>query len=112
MKTVSKYITNDDEIGMLGEESPLSLADAYRLKLSSKKLKSGKCQVKFHATIARGKQLYGYVLVDACDTLRQVVNVINERLDMVKTTDTVHHINLYAIGKHNHLSPNFLVFDA
>lgn len=111
METVSNSVHGDYTIGAMGEEASLSLADAYRLKLSPKKLKSGKCQVKFHATVARGRQLYGYVLVDACDTLRQVVGIINERLDKVKQADTVHHINLYAIGKHSH-SPNFLVFDA
>lgn len=84
----------------------------YQLKLSSKKLKSGKCQVKFHATIARTRQLYGYVLVDAEDTLKQVVTYIKERLDQVKSRDTVHHINLYAIGNKHHKDTNFIVFDA
>jgi hypothetical protein len=91
--------------------SPIIIKD-YKLKLSSKKLKSGKCQVKFHATMMREKQLYGYILVDADETLKQVVDTINQRLDMVKYRDTVHHINLYAIGKHFDTGCNFLVFDA
>lgn len=43
----------------------------YRLRLSAKRLKSGKCQVKFYATLLHGKQLYGYLLVDAIHCVKR-----------------------------------------
>ena len=43
----------------------------YKLKLCSKKLASGKFQVKFYVSKGTETQdMYGYVLVDAKDTLK------------------------------------------
>ena len=36
--------------------------DDYSLKLTSKKLQSGKCQVKFFANVRDRQDMYGYVL--------------------------------------------------
>ena len=105
-------LLNHLKINEIGER-PSSLVDGdYRLRLSSKRLRSGKCQVKFYATLSRGKDLYGYVLVDAEETLKEVVGKIKDRLNQVKFRDTVHHINLYAIGQHTQQPSNFIVFDA
>ena len=54
----------------------VTFSDTYKLRLSSKKLDSGKCQVKFFATVRGNKDLYGYVLVEADQTLKEVVNGI------------------------------------
>ncbi len=86
--------------------------DDYRLRLSSKKLKSGKCQVKFYATVEARKNLYGYVLVESNDKLKDVVGKIKTRLDLVKRRDSLHHINLYSIGKNQANEANILIFDA
>ncbi len=90
----------------------MTVGGDYRLKLSSKKLKSGKCQVKFYASVERKKNLYGYVLADAGETLTDVITKITSRLDQVKKRDSFHHINLYSIGKRSTEDANFLVFDA
>jgi len=83
----------------------------YKLKLSSKKLRSGKCQVKFTAMIRTNKNMYGYVLADAQETLKEVVDKIRERLDLVKNRDSFHHINLYRIGKRRSEDANILIFE-
>ena len=83
----------------------------YKLKLSSKKLKSGKCQVKFYATIRANKNMYGYILADAQETLKEVVFRIKRRLDSVKNRDSLHHINLYTIGKKRQEDSNILIFE-
>ncbi len=83
----------------------------YRLKLSSKKLKSGKCQVKFHAMVRTNKSMYGYVLADSQETLKEVVHKIKNRLDLVKNRDSFHHINLYTIGKRRPEDMNILIFE-
>lgn len=88
------------------------LDDKYKIRLTSKKLHSGRCQVKFYAQVSDHKQLYGYVLVNATETLRQVVEKIRQRLDKLNTHDSFHHINLYTIGKRNADDLNFIIFDA
>lgn len=99
------------QVKMLHERMTPVQETCYNLKLSSKRLKSGKCQVKFSALLNKKKQLYGYVLVNAEDTLKEVVSTIKSRLDLVKHRDTIHHINLYAVGKRSSLTDNFIVFD-
>lgn len=84
----------------------------YKLKLTSKKLKSGKCQVKFHASIQKSKKMYGYVLADSGETLRHVVEKIIKRLDQVKNRESFHHINLYSIGKPAVSDTGMVLFDA
>ncbi len=105
--------TNIDEarVEQLGARPTTVSEQNYNLKLSSKRLRSGKCQVKFFARIDTRKELYGYVLVDAEETLRDVVRSIKSRLDKVKYRDTIHHINLYAVGQHSVFNDNFVVFD-
>lgn len=86
--------------------------DQYKIRITSKKLHSGRCQVKFYANIAERKQLYGYVLVNAEETLKKVVERIRLRLDRMNTRDSFHHINLYSIGKKDADDLNFIIFDA
>ncbi len=90
----------------------ISLGGEYDLKINSKKLKSGKCQVKFKATVDTKQNLYGYVLADAGETLNHVIEKIMMRLSQVRTRDNYHHINLYKIGKRSHVDTNFMIFDA
>ena len=103
---------HDLQVKMLKERLMPVSDPCYHLKLSSKRLRSGKCQVKFSATLSRNKQLYGYLLVNADETLKEVVSTIKSRLDLVKQRDTIHHINLYAVGKAKSNLDNFIVFDA
>ena len=71
----------------------------YDLMLNSKKLKSGKCQIKFQASVRPKKSLYGYVLADSGETLSTVIDKIMKRLDLVKNRENFHHINLYSISQ-------------
>ena len=89
----------------------MTIGGNYKLKLSSKKLKSGKCRVKFHASMEKSKRLYGYILADAGESVKDVVNKIVNRLNSVKSRDNIHHINLYSIGKRSQSDTNFIVFD-
>jgi hypothetical protein len=89
----------------------VSFSDDYKLRLSSKKLNSGKCQVKFYATVRGCKDLYGYVLVEADQTLKDVVNGIKDKLSTIHHTNDFHHIHLYSIGRQQPDRFNFIVFD-
>lgn len=86
--------------------------DFYKLRLSTKKLNSGKCQVKFYATLHEKQDMYGYVLVDASKTLKDVVVRIKEKLNTIRLNRDFHHIHLYSIGKSTQEDMNFIIFDS
>lgn len=89
----------------------VSFSDDYKLRLTSKKLNSGKCQVKFYATVKGQKNMYGYVLVESEQTLKNVVSEIKQKLTTIHATNDFHHIHLYSIGKEVQSTMNFIVFD-
>ncbi len=89
----------------------LILDDYYKLKITSKKLTSGRFQVKFFATIKEDKELYGYLLVEASETLKSVINKIRKRLKILDRTHEYQHFHLYDIGKKTQDEPNFLIFE-
>lgn len=70
-----------------------------KLKLQSKKLKSGKVQVKFSITSSAHNDCYGYVLTDAATTLKEVVNSIQLKLSLLKDADQYYHQHLYSLNK-------------
>jgi len=88
----------------------LILDDYYKLRISSKKLNSGRYQVKFFATIKEKKQLYGYVLVEAEETLRSVIQRIRVRLNDLEQSAEYHHLHLFNVGQMEQPS-NVLIFD-
>lgn len=90
----------------------INLGGNYKLKINSKKLKSGRCQVKFRATVDPKHSMYGYVLAESGEKLAAVVEKIVTKLDQVRNRDNYHHINLYRIGRPNQLDTNFMIFDA
>jgi len=84
---------------------------SYKLKLCSKKLESGKFQVKFYASKEEpSKDLYGYVLVDAKDTLKRVVSTIKSRLHLMEEADEYYHTHLYAVRKAPPPTSEFMIF--
>ncbi len=89
----------------------LILDDHYKLKISSKKLNSGRFQVKFSATIKNDKQLYGYILVEATETLKSVIEKIRKRLRVLDKSYEYRHFHLYQIGRQHQEEPNFLIFE-
>ncbi|MDH5609596.1 MAG: hypothetical protein OEY56_08950 [Cyclobacteriaceae bacterium] len=105
-------IANEFRIDAIGQSAAHVTFDAYyKLRLSSKKLTSGKCQVKFYATVYGQRELYGYVLVDADQTLREVVERIREKLVTIRQSRDFHQIHLFSIGKRSPEALNFLIFD-
>lgn len=83
-----------------------------KLKLQSKKLKSGKVQVKFTIKSSEKREHYGYVLTDADTTLKEVVNSIHLKLHMLEDADQYFHQRLYALNKPQIDNSQFLVFQA
>lgn len=106
-------LTNDFRVSdlVLAANADVSFDDNYKLKITSKRLKSGKCQVKFSATVREQKDMYGYVLVDADRTLKEVVVGIREKLHTIRQTRDFHNLHLYSIGKNGNDALNFIIFD-
>ncbi|MDN5214143.1 hypothetical protein QQ020_18850 [Fulvivirgaceae bacterium BMA12] len=83
----------------------------FGLKLYSKKLASGRCQVKFYVNTAGQKRLYGYTLVEAHTTLKEVVKTITDRIRRQQRSDSYHHAHLFALGKKQEDWTNFMIFE-
>ena len=81
-----------------------------KLKLQSKKLQSGKVQVKFSASSSGRKSCYGYVLTDAESTLKEVVNWIQWKLELLENADQYYHEHLYSLNKSKFDGSKFMVF--
>ena len=77
----------------------LIVDDYYKLKITSRKLTSGRYQVKFFATIRGEKQFYGYVLVESDETLKSVISRIKKRLKELDYGFDSHHFHLYNVGR-------------
>lgn len=104
-------IKEEQKIKNLEATKTPTLDRDYRIKLTTRLLQSGKCQVKFYASVAHNKQLYGYVLVDAEEKLKQVIAKIKRRLDLVRPRDSARHSSLFSVGNRFQCDSNFLIFD-
>ena len=88
----------------------LILDDYYKLRISSKKLNSGRFQVKFFATVRQDKQLYGYVLVEAEETLKSVISRIRKRLKLLDRDAEYAHLHLFNVGQEAQPT-NLMIFE-
>ena len=89
----------------------LIMNDHYDLKIESKRLISGNFQVKFFARLKQKKPFYGYVLVDAACTLKEVVLRIRNKLYLIQSQKDFRQTHLYSIGKSSDLDLNFIIFN-
>ncbi len=86
--------------------------DGLQIKIESKKLKSGKCQVKFFTDGLLKDDFYGYALVEGDKTLTEVVREIKARLNNVGNINNYYHQNLYSIKRDRSRVENFVIFKA
>ncbi len=73
--------------------------NGFKLKLITKKLRSGKFQVKFFVDMPGKRALYGYILAEDHDTLRGVVEGIISKLHIVSSHSDFRHMHLYSIQR-------------
>ncbi|MEM7107016.1 MAG: hypothetical protein AAF519_02230 [Bacteroidota bacterium] len=73
----------------------------YKLKLKSKRLKSGKCQIQFFVSSGNRPTHYGYLLAESGTTLKEVVGRIESKVKVVFSSDypNSHLFNLNERGK-------------
>lgn len=86
--------------------------DGLQIRIESKKLKSGKCQVKFVTKGLLVEDFYGYALVAGEKSLKEVVREIKERVERVGSLHSFYQQNLYSIRRNRKLDKDFVIFKA
>jgi hypothetical protein len=82
-----------------------------KIKLSSKRLSSGRCQVRFQvAEEATGSSWYGYTLVDPKDTLKEVVARIENTVNYPDVAHAKTQTPLYHLVSSNYRKENMMIF--
>lgn len=85
----------------------------YKLKLCSKKLHSGRCQIKFYVTPPEEQDsFYGYLLAEPGSTLREVVEEIEHHVRKRTSHLQHHHEHLFNLGRRKYPSNHLLFFSS
>lgn len=87
------------------------MKDDYKLKLLSKRLRSGKCQIKFIVSSDMEERMYGYLLTESGTTLKDVVSKIEERVRQTVNKDRYNHRHLYNLADRPTAKDNILIFE-
>lgn len=80
-----------------------------RLKLTSRRLKSGRFQVNF-STIGFSHECYGYLLAEAKTTVTEIVEKINRHVTAMQSSDRYYQRNLFSLCKKEVNSGRILIF--
>jgi hypothetical protein len=86
--------------------------DGLQIKIESKKLKSGRCQVKFFAKGLLKDDFYGYTLVEGDKTLMEVVREIKAKLTNIGNIDNYYQQHLFSINRSRSHAEDFVIFKA
>lgn len=81
-----------------------------KIRLSSKRLNSGKCQVRFHVSGQMGEKWYGYALTEPSETLREVVNRIENRFYNCQDKVALHQKGLYHLNDGRNFMNDLMIF--
>lgn len=83
----------------------------FKLKLSSKKLHSGRHQIKFEVKHAKKRSIYGYLLAEPKSSLREVVEKILNRFYFIQEKDLYYHGHLYSMLNKKNDDEDMMVFE-
>jgi hypothetical protein len=86
--------------------------EGMQIKIERKKLKSGKCQIKFQTNGLLSEDFYGYALVEGEKTLREVIREIKMKLTKMRNVDSYYQRNLYSFQRDRILENDFVIFKA
>ncbi len=84
--------------------------DGIQLKIESKKLQSGRCQVKFYTYGMFKEGYYGYLLVDTDKALKEIVTEIKSKLQAIEDPGIYYQRNLFSIEKRNNRINDIMIF--
>lgn len=80
-----------------------------KLKLKSKRLKSGKFQINF-STVGLSQECYGYLLAEAKTSVNEVIDKINRHVSAMQDSDRYYQRNLFSLSKKEINSGRILIF--
>lgn len=82
-----------------------------KIKLSSKRLNSGRCQVRFQVSHkSDSSSWYGYTIAEPQDTLKEVVNRIESRFVQAEDKLSLHQKVLYRLNKRMNQTDGLMIF--
>ena len=84
--------------------------EGLQIKIESKKLRSGRCQVKFQTSGMFQDDYYGYTLVDGDKTLREVIAEIKAKLRKTGGLNNFYQRNLYSLQRNRTMENDFVIF--
>ena len=84
--------------------------EGIQVKIKTKRLKSGKCQVKFAVEDFAEEDYYGYMLVEADSTLKEVVHEIKARISKIGDLGTYYQRHLFSIQQGRMSDDGFMIF--
>jgi hypothetical protein len=82
--------------------------ETYKLKIQSKKLKSGRFQVNFSTGDLQG--YYGYLLAEPSTSVNDIIIKINRHLDAMSNSDRYFQRNLFSLGNRDTNRGRILIF--
>jgi hypothetical protein len=84
-----------------------------KIRLSSKRLNSGRCQVHFQVRTKTGDDSwYGYTLAEPKDTVSEVVSRIRSRFSQAEDKIALHQEVLYHMNEQNRVRDDLMIFKA
>lgn len=93
-----------------GSDKKASVMDV-KIKLSSKRLHSGRCQVHFQVRTETGESSwYGYTLAEPQDTVSEVVGRIRSRFSQAKDKISLYQKVLYHMNEHYKEANDLMIF--
>jgi len=83
--------------------------ETIKLKISSKRLNSGRFQVNF-STQCHSQEFYGYLLTESQTPVREVVEKISRHVDAMKCSERYFQRNLFSLTHREANSGRILIF--
>ena len=81
-----------------------------RIKIFSKRLPSGNCQVKFYVNTDNGRSYYGYMLVASGKKVSDVITLLHTKMQKIDTPDAYYHGHLFDLGRKQEFEPGFILY--
>jgi hypothetical protein len=82
-----------------------------KIRIFSKRLSSGNCQVKFFLDSRWGKPYYGYMLVSPGKKVSDVITYIYQKLQDIEQGVGYSHQKKAWISHKRHVEPDFMLFE-
>lgn len=84
--------------------------EAFKLKIQSKRLDSGRFQVNFSTNHIPDGGFYGYLLAEPKTSITDIVNKISRHVEAMNNSERYFQRNLFSLGNRKMNSGRILIF--